>query len=268
MTGAYTDAVLMGLVEAVTEFLPVSSTGHLILAGEILGFQGPPGRVFEVAIQLGSVLAICVLYFKRLWDVLMGLRHDAGARHFAIVSVIAFIPAVIAGVLLHDVIKTVLFSPVVVCTMLFVGGFAILAIERLQRDKPQFHTIEAIPYRTALMIGLAQCLALVPGVSRSGATIMGALCFGVDRKTAAEFSFFQAIPLMAGAVAYDLWKNKDTLDMSGASIIAVGFVTAFLAALVVVRWMLGFVTKHGFAPFAWYRIALGAIGLFYFLIIR
>lgn len=268
MTNVYVDAVLMGLVEAVTEFLPVSSTGHLILAGEIIGFEGPPGRVFEVSIQLGSILAICVLYFKRLWGVLIGLPHDAGARHFALVSIIAFIPAVIAGVLLHDVIKTVLFSPVVVCTMLFVGGFAILGIERWKRDKPQMHSIEAIPYKTALMIGLAQCLALVPGVSRSGATIMGALCFGVDRKTAAEFSFFQAIPLMMGAVAYDLWKNRDTLDASGLSVIAVGFVTAFFAALVVVRWMIGFVTKHGFAPFAWYRIAIGSLGLVYFLLIR
>lgn len=268
MTNVYVDAVLMGLVEAVTEFLPVSSTGHLILAGEILGFEGPPGRVFEVSIQLGSILAICVLYFKRLWGVLVGLPHDNGARHFALVSIVAFIPAVIMGMLLHDLIKTVLFTPVVVCAMLLIGGFAILVIEHWKRDKPQIHSIEAIPYKTAFLIGFVQCLSLVPGVSRSGATIMGALCFGVDRKTAAEFSFFQAIPLMIGAVAYDLWKNRDTLDASGASIIAVGFITAFLAALVVVRWMLGFVTKHGFAPFAWYRIVIGALGLFYFVVIQ
>lgn len=253
-------AVFMGGVEAVTEFLPVSSTGHLILAGRLIGFEGPPGHVFEIAIQLGAILAVCVLYFRRLTKILLDLRSDPAARHFAWVSIIAFMPAVFAGYFLHDIIKTVLFSPWVVCVMLVVGGIAILLIEKL-RPQPRIHGIEAMPYKTALLIGLTQCLALVPGVSRSGATIMGALAFGVDRRTAAEFSFFQAIPLMMGAVAYDLYKNRALLDLSDFTVIAVGFVTAFAGALVVVRWMLGYVTRKGFGVFAWYRIVVGSIGL-------
>lgn len=260
MSLIHLQAFIMGLVEAVTEFLPVSSTGHLILAGELLGFEGPDGRVFEVVIQLGSILAVCVLYFRRLWGVVIGLPHDPAARHFTVVTVIAFIPAVVAGALFHDIIKTVLFSPLVVCLMLVLGGVAILLVEKF-RPVPVLNSIETMPYKTAFMIGLAQCLALVPGVSRSGATILGGLCFGVDRKTAAEFSFFQAIPLMFGAVLYDLYKNRDTLDFSDAGVIAIGFITSFVAALFVVKWMIGFVTRRGFAPFAWYRIVIGLIGL-------
>ncbi|MBU6236170.1 MAG: undecaprenyl-diphosphate phosphatase, partial [Alphaproteobacteria bacterium] len=180
MSIVHLQAFIMGLIEAATEFLPVSSTGHLILAGKLLNFQGPQGHVFEVAIQLGSVLAVLVLYFNRLWGVLVGLPKNEGDRHFAIVSIIAFLPAIFAGALLHDIIKTILFSPFVVCTALLVGGIAMLLIEKY-RPEPRLHSIETIPYKTALYIGLAQCLALVPGVSRSGATILGGLCFGVDR---------------------------------------------------------------------------------------
>lgn len=193
----FLQSVFMGAVEAVTEFLPVSSTGHLILAGEIIDFKGPDGHVFEIAIQLGAVLAVCVLYFQRLANVVISLLKDEGARHFAVASIVACIPAVIAGLLFHDIIKTVLFSPYVVCAALIAGGVAILAIERW-RPAPRIDAIETMPYKTALLVGLAQCLALIPGVSRSGSTIMGALAFGVSRKTAAEFSFFQAIPLLAG----------------------------------------------------------------------
>lgn len=268
MTYEYIQAFLMGLVEAATEFLPVSSTGHLILAGEMLGFEGPPGHVFEVVIQLGAILAICVLYFNRLFKVLVDLPRDRGAQHFVTVNLVAFIPAMIAGLLLHDFIKEVLFSPVVVCAMLVLGGFAILYIERRRAGAPTLHSVEAVPARTALYIGLVQCLSLVPGVSRSGATIMGALCFGLDRKTAAEFSFFQAIPIMLGATTLDLWKARDVLDASGLGVIAVGFVTSFVGAMIVVRWMMGFITRHGFTPFAWYRIGVGIAGLTYFLIIR
>jgi undecaprenyl-diphosphatase len=256
----YLHAVIMGLIEAATEFLPVSSTGHLILADRVLGFKGPPGHVFEVVIQLGAILAICVLYFKKLLSVVTNLHKDEAARHFAIVSIIAFIPAMIAGGLLHGIIKTFLFSPFVVCTMLVVGGVAIIVIERL-KPVPQLFSIETIPYKTAFLIGMAQCLALVPGVSRSGATILGALCFGVERKTAAEFSFFQAIPIMLGAVTLDLFKNRHFLSTEDMSVIAIGFITAFIGALCVVRWMLGFVTRNGFTPFAWYRIVVGTIGL-------
>jgi len=256
----FLQAAFMGLVEAVTEFIPVSSTGHLILAGKIIGFEGPLADVFEVVIQLGAILAICALYFKRLLNVVLGLGHDAGARHFAIVSIIAVIPAFIAGALLHDIIKTVLFSPLVVCVSMVVGGFAILFVER-SKPAARFAEIETMPYTTGLKIGLVQCLALIPGVSRSGATIMGALWLGVERKTAAEFSFFQAIPIMLGASVLDLWKNRHDIDASGAGIIAVGFVTSFVGALFVVRWMMQFVGRHGFAPFAYYRIVAGIIGL-------
>jgi undecaprenyl-diphosphatase len=257
-------AAFMGVVEAVTEFLPVSSTGHLILAGKLIGFEGPGDHVFEVAIQLGAVLAVCVLYFRRLLQVVLGLHSDPRARHFAWVSIIAFIPAVIAGVLLYSVIKTYLFSPLVVCVALIVGGIAILLVERLHPDH-SVHDIESMPYRTALGIGLTQCLALIPGVSRSGATILGALALGVDRRTAAEFSFFQAIPLLAGATLYDLWKNRAGMDFDALSLIAVGFITSFIGAMIVIRWMLGYVTRHGFGVFAWYRIAAGLAGLVFLL---
>jgi undecaprenyl-diphosphatase len=253
-------AVFMGVVEAVTEFLPVSSTGHLILAGEIIGFKGPAGHVFEIAIQLGAVLAVCVLYFKRLLKVVVDLPRDAAARHFAIVSIIAVVPAMVVGALAHDFIKEVLFSPYVVCVMLIAGGIAILLIERLRPDH-DITSIEAIPYKTGFLIGLVQCLALIPGVSRSGATIMGALALGVDRHTAAEFSFFQAIPLLAGAAVFDLWTSRAELDFSAGSLIAVGFITSFIGAMLVIRWMLGFVTRNGFGVFAWYRIVAGSLGL-------
>lgn len=258
MMTEFLQAALLGVVEAVTEFLPISSTGHLILVGEAIGFKGPEGRVFEVAIQLGAILAVCVLFFKRLFGVLMGLHTDPAARHFAIVTIIAFLPAAVVGFLAHGYVKA-LYSPSVVCTMLILGGIAILVIEKL-RPNPAVMSIENMPYKTALTIGCAQCLALVPGVSRSGATIMGALLCGVERRTAAEFSFFQAIPLMFGAVVYDLWKNKDTLNADDMSIVAVGFVVTFIVALFVVKWMLSFVTRHGFAPFAYYRIFAGLVG--------
>lgn len=250
----------MGAVEAVTEFLPVSSTGHLILAGELIGFKATGAHVFEIAIQLGAVLAVCVLYFQRLSKVIIDLPRDPGARHFAVVSLITFFPAVIVGFMFHEFIKSVLFSPLVVCVMLIVGGIAILVIERM-RPAVRVTEIEGMPYRTAFAIGLVQCLALIPGVSRSGATIMGALAFGVDRRTAAEFSFFQAIPLLAGAAAFDLWKNQEMLDASFASLLAVGFVTSFIGALLVIKWMLDYVTRNGFGVFAWYRIVAGSIGL-------
>lgn len=256
----FLQASFMGAVEAATEFLPVSSTGHLILAGRLIGFEGPPGHVFEVAIQLGAVLAVVVLYFQRLWRVLAGLASDPRAQRFAAVSIVAFIPAVIAGFLLYDVIKTYLFSAWVVCVMLVAGGIAILLIEKFH-PRHDIHEIEEMPIKTALLIGLVQCLALVPGVSRSGATIMGALAFGVDRKAAAEFSFFQAIPLLAGAAVYDVWKNRADMDASAVSIIGVGFVSSFIFAMVVIKWMIGYVQRNGFGVFAWYRIVAGTAGL-------
>jgi undecaprenyl-diphosphatase len=251
---------LLGIVEGLTEFLPVSSTGHLILAEEVLGFTGPPGRVFDIAIQLGAILAICVAYFPRLWGVAVAAPTDPGARRFIAAVLLAFLPAAVIGVLAHGFIKAVLFSPWVVAISLIVGGIAILAIERL-RPVPRFDAVEHIPLPTAVGIGFIQCLAMIPGVSRSGATIMGALLLGVERKTAAEFSFFLAIPTMFGATVYDLYKNRATLSMDGGAVIAVGFIVAFLVALPIVRGLVGFVGRHGFAPFAWYRIVLGIVAL-------
>ncbi|MCC6719154.1 MAG: undecaprenyl-diphosphate phosphatase [Acetobacteraceae bacterium] len=252
--------VLLGVLEGLTEFIPVSSTGHLILMEAVIGFQGPPGRVFDIAIQLGAILAVVVLYFRRLLDVLLGLRHDPAARHFTLAVLLAFLPAAAIGAAAHGFIKAVLFSPWVVAVSLVVGGIAILLIERA-RPQPRIHAIEQLPLGRALAIGFIQCLAMIPGVSRSGATIMGALLLGVDRRTSAEFSFFLAIPTMFGATVYDLYKNRAGLNLDGGLLIAVGFIAAFLVALLVVRALIGFITRHGFAPFAWYRIALGLLAL-------
>ena len=252
--------VLLGVLEGLTEFIPVSSTGHLILMAAVLGFEGPPGRVFEIAIQLGAILAVVVLYFQRLFAVLVGLPRDPAARHFAIAIVLAFLPAALVGVVAHGFIKSVLFSPWVVAVSLIVGGIAILVIERA-RPVARIHAVEALPFGRALAIGAMQCLAMIPGVSRSGATIMGALLLGVDRRTAAEFSFFLAIPTMLGATVYDLYKNRAVLTLDGGLVIGLGFVAAFIVAMLVVRAVVGFIARHGFAPFAWYRIALGSVAL-------
>lgn len=259
----YLDAILMGLVEGLTEFLPVSSTGHLIILDELLGFNGPPGKVFEVVIQLGAILAICVVYFSRLWHVATGLRDDPGARRFVMAVLLAFLPAMVLGAGLHGIIKEMLFNPTVVSVALIVGGIAILAVERLV-PVARYHQIEAFPAPLALKIGLCQCLALVPGVSRSGASILGALLMGVDRRAAAEFSFFLAVPTMAGATAYDLYKNWRGMTFDDGALIAVGFVTAFIAAALVVKMLVDFVGRYGFTPFAWYRIAIGT-GMLAFL---
>lgn len=254
------DAVLLGLVEGLTEFLPVSSTGHLILMDDLLGFSGPAGQVFEIVIQLGAILAICVLYFRKLLDVLFGVPTDPAARRFVLNLLLAFLPAAVVGVLAHGFIKAVLFSPWVVSVSLILGGIAILVIERL-RPAPVYHDADDLPPRLAFKIGCAQVISMIPGVSRAGATIMGAMLLKVDRRAATEFSFFLAIPTMFGATVYDLYKNRGTLNFDDAQVIAVGFITAFLAALLVVRALIGFVSRHGFAPFAWYRILVGALML-------
>ena len=255
---AMLEAALLGLVEALTEFLPVSSTGHLIIAAELLNFDGPPGKVFEVVIQAGAVLAILVTYFRRFWDVLLGLGKDPAARRFATAIALAFLPAALIGVVAHKYIKFYLFNPTVVALALILGGIAILVIERV-RPVPTVNQIENFTPRLALGIGLIQCVAMIPGVSRSGATILGALLMGVTRRAAAEFSFFLAVPTLAGAAVYDLYKNRDGLSADGMELIAIGFVTTFLASLWVIRWFVGFVSRRGFAPFAWYRIVAGTV---------
>ena len=257
-------ALLLGVVEGLTEFLPVSSTGHLIVAGDLIGFSGASADVFEVVIQLGAILAICVLYFRRLLNVLIGLPSDPGARRFAIAVIVAFLPAAVIGLALHDFIKSVLFSPYVVCVSLVVGGFAILLIERFE-PKARFHEVEDFTALTAVKIGFFQCLAMVPGVSRSGATILGAVLIGVDRKTAAEFSFFLAIPTMLGASTLDLWKARDLISADDAGTIAIGFIAAMISALFVVRWLVGYVSRHDFSIFGWYRIVFGSLLFAYFL---
>jgi undecaprenyl-diphosphatase len=258
MSGIF-DAILLGVVEALSEFLPISSTGHLLLVSDILGFRSP-GDVFEVVIQLGAILSVCVLFFARLARAVVALPTDPAARRFAASIIIAFMPAAVLGAVLHDYIKGVLFSPVVVGLSLVIGGVVILAIERWH-PPARLHESEALPLGTALAIGFAQVLAMIPGVSRSGATIMGALLLGVDRKAAAEFSFFLAIPTMLGAATYDLYKNRAIMDLDSLWLIAIGFVAAFLAGLVVVDWLLRYVQRHTFKVFGWYRIVFGLVVL-------
>jgi undecaprenyl-diphosphatase len=253
-------AVILGIVEGLTEFLPVSSTGHLILADSLLGFESSSSKVFDVVIQLGAILAVVWTYRERLWHEATGLGSDPRSRRFAANVLLAFLPAAVVGALAHGFIKSVLFSPWVVAVALIVGGIAILLIERLL-TRPRVHDTDDMPAGTALGIGFCQLLAMIPGVSRSGATIMGALALGVDRKAAAEFSFFLAIPTMFGATVYDVFKNRHDLNGGDAATIAVGFVVSFIVALAVVRWFVGFVGRHGFGPFAWYRIAVGGIAL-------
>ncbi len=256
----FLQAAFLGLVEGLTEFIPVSSTGHLILLVDLLGFQGPPGKVFEIVVQLGAIAAVCLVYARTLLGVTLAAPHDPAARRFIGAVLLAFLPAAVVGALAHGFIKSVLFSPWVVCVSLILGGLAILAIERA-KPAARYTAVGQFSPGLALRIGAFQVLAMVPGVSRSGATIMGAMLAGVERRTAAEFSFFLAIPTMLGATVYDVYKNRGTLTLDGGAVIAVGFVVAFLAALLVVRAVIGFIGRHGFAPFAWYRIALGSIML-------
>ncbi|MBN9085432.1 MAG: undecaprenyl-diphosphate phosphatase [Reyranella sp.] len=259
--------IVIGIVEGVTEFLPVSSTGHILLAEEVLHFEGPQGKVFEIVIQAGAILAVCLLYWRKILATVGGvMRREPTSIRFATAVIVAFLPAAVIGVLLHKYIKMMLDTPMVVPIAFIVGGIAILVIEHYAQ-RPRIKSVDEIDWKTALFIGFCQCLAMIPGVSRSGATIMGARVFRVDRATSAEFSFFLAIPTMLGATVYDLYKNWKTLDWQGGGLIAIGFVVAFLSALVVVKPFLRFVSRHGFGVFAWYRIAVGALALV-FLVMR
>ena len=254
-------AALLGVVEGLTEFIPVSSTGHLILLIDILGFNAPPGKVFEIVIQLGAIFAVCFLYREKVISAIIGtLSGNKTEQRFAINIILAFLPAAIIGVLLHGFIKQVLFSPVVVSISLIVGGFIILLVEN-KRPRAVYRNLDSIKPTTALAVGFAQCLAMIPGTSRSGATIMGSLMLGLDRKTATEFSFFLAIPTMLGATVYDIYKNYEMLSLDSAGIIAVGFISAFFAALFVVKSVIAFISANGFVPFAYYRIAIGSVML-------
>lgn len=252
--------IILGLIEGLTEFIPVSSTGHILLAGYFLGFNSP-GKTFEVLIQLGAVLAVLSVYFAKLWRLLLDLPSDPAARRFVLGVLVAFLPAAVVGAAAHGFIKGVLFeTPALICVTLILGGVVLLIVDRLDL-RPQYTGMEQFPVGLAFAIGLCQCLAMIPGVSRSGATIVGALLLGADKRSAAEFSFFLAMPTMAGAFAFDLYKNWAVLDVQDFTGIALGFVTAFLAALLVVRYVLGFIGRHGFAPFAYWRIVAGGVGL-------
>lgn len=251
-------AAILGVIEGLTEFLPVSSTGHLILFADLLGFKEPPGKTFEVMIQLGAILAVVILYFRKLWGTLVGLPSDSSARKFALSILIAFLPAAVLGGLLHGFIKSHLFSPLVVASAFIVGGVIILVVEASQRHI-YFKKADDLPLSTSLLIGVGQCFALIPGMSRSGATIIAGLLLGLERRAAAEFSFFLAIPTMLGAFVYDLYKNKDALSFDDAGLIAIGFTAAFLSALVVIKPFLAIVGRIGFSPFAYYRIAMGVL---------
>ncbi|WP_338665848.1 undecaprenyl-diphosphate phosphatase [Pararoseomonas sp. SCSIO 73927] len=259
-------ALLMGVVEGLTEFLPISSTGHLILLGELIGFQGPPGKVFEIAIQLGAVLAVVVTYWRELMILARGMWRPATVERYTAVNLLlAFLPAMVIGAALHGTITRLLFNPWVVACALVLGGAAIILIERA-RPNPTIRSMPEIGPVAAVIIGFGQVLAMIPGTSRSGATIITALLLGVERRAAAEFSFLLAIPTMLAATAYSLWKARAELDLSGLGQIGVGFVAAFLVALVVVRVVLAFISKIGFTPFGWYRIVLGGIILLWLAI--
>ena len=252
-------AILLGLIEGLTEFLPVSSTGHILLAGHFLGFEST-GKVFEIVIQLGAILAIVTVYFARLWKMLVDLPRDARTRRFIAGILISFLPAAVIGALAHDFIKTVLFeSPMVICVSLILGGIVLLFVDRW-RLQPKYSDVMDFPLSVCLAIGVFQCLAMIPGTSRSGSTIVGALLLGADKRSAAEFSFFLAMPTMAGAVAYDLFKNRDVLSGADFTVIAVGFVVAFVAAVIVVRSLLDYVSRHGYALFGWWRLIVGGLG--------
>lgn len=255
-----TMAALIGIVEGVTEFLPISSTGHLILLVNILGFKGPPGRVFEVVIQFGAILGVCWVYRDRLLNVI-SRPTSPSSLHMAVVLLLGFLPAAIIGFLAHDIIKAVLFNSVVVSIALIVGGVAIIAIERSSR-KNDIRTFDGIPPLKAVQVGLFQALAMIPGTSRSGATIMGGRLLGLSRGVAAEFSFLLAIPTMLAASGYDLYKSAGEINAAGLILLAIGFLSAFMTAVVTVRWLVGFVSSHSFEGFGWYRIAFGTLMLF------
>ena len=254
-------AAIMGVVEGLTEFLPISSTGHLILTAALLDMPGEKTKLFEVVIQTGAIMAIVSLYAAKLWQTLVDLPTQRQAQRFTLNVLIGFFPAALAGVLFIDFIKGTLFNPLVVALGFIVGGFVILWAEHLRKKgaRVSVDDVDSVGWSDALKVGLIQCVALVPGVSRSGATIIGAMLVGFNRKAATEFSFFLAIPMLFGAAAYDLFKNRDLLSVADLPLFTVGLVVSWLSAWVCVKWLLRFVGNHSFVAFAWYRIAFGGL---------
>jgi undecaprenyl-diphosphatase len=255
-------AAILGLVEGLTEFLPVSSTGHLIVAGSLLGYTGDKAKVFEIVIQAGAILAVCWEFRVKLFAAARGIFSDRNAQRFVMNLFVAFLPAAVLGLALDKMIKATLFAPVPVATAFIVGAFVILWAERRQRRNAAIVRIERIEdmhWPDALKVGIAQAFALIPGTSRSGATIIGGMLFGLSRTAATEFSFFLAIPTLFAATGYELFRNRDLLAGGDLSMISVGFAVAFISAFLVVRWLLRYVAHHDFVPFAWYRIAFGVV---------
>jgi len=253
-------ALILGIVEGLTEFLPVSSTGHLILVGDLLRFNGEKAKVFEIVIQCGAILAVVWEYRARFRSVLSGLLTERSAQRFVLNLLVAFLPIAILGLLFGKVIKAALFKPVPVALAFIVGAFIIIWAER-RKHKVRVGSVDEMSWRDALTVGFAQCLALIPGTSRAGATIIGGMLFGLSRRAATEFSFFLAVPVLFAASGYELFKHRSLLSSDDLGMFAVGFVFAFAAAFLSVRWLLRYVSQHDFTPFAWYRIAFGAIVL-------
>jgi undecaprenyl-diphosphatase len=254
-------AAVMGIVEGLTEFLPISSTGHLILAGSLLDFTGEKVKVFEIAIQTGAIFAVILVYWDRLRDTAAGLGSSRRAQRFVANVLVAFVPAAVLGLLLGKAIKAHLFTPTVVASTFILGGLIILWVERRLRPAVRVQEIDDMSGLDALKVGLVQCLALVPGTSRSGATIIGGMLFGLSRKAATEFTFFLAIPTLIGAGAYSLVKERALLSLADLPLFAIGLVFSFASAWLCVRWLLRYVATHDFVPFAWYRIAFGLLVL-------
>lgn len=257
-------SVVLGVVEGLTEFLPISSTGHLIITADLLDYTGESAKTFQISIQLGAILAVCWLYRQRLLRVVTGLHRDADAQRFAVNLIVGVLPSAIFGLLLHKLIKEHLFNSVVVAIALIVGGFIILVVERRERQ-PRITEVDQMQWTDALKLGLAQVFSLIPGTSRSGATIIGGLLSGLSRQAATEFSFFLAIPTMFLATGYDVYKSWHTLAQQDLAFFAVGFITAFFSALLAIKGLIRYVAHHDFKIFAWYRIIFGTIALVYFL---
>ncbi|HTP93851.1 MAG TPA: undecaprenyl-diphosphate phosphatase [Xanthobacteraceae bacterium] len=261
MTLDVVKAIILGIVEGLTEFIPVSSTGHLLLVGHFFGFDDEDfGKSFTVLIQLGAILALLSIYAVRLWQLFLGMFNNREDQRFIIGVLVAFLPAMVIGALAYGIIKSVLFNVWIVCTMFIVGGFVLFWIDRLDL-KPRYHDVTKFSLPMYLGIGVIQCLSMVPGVSRSGATIVGAMLLGADRRAAAEFSFWLAMPTMVGAFAYEAFKDRHELAGGNMLIIAIGFAVSFVCGWFVVKTFLGYVSRHGFALFAWWRIIVGALGL-------
>lgn len=250
--------ILLGLLEGLTEFIPVSSTAHILLAGQLLGFDSP-GKTFEVLIQLGAILAILTVYFGKILRLLLDIPRDARTRRFILAVLLAFLPAAVIGAVLHKFIKEILFnSPTTICLSLVIGGIVLLIVDKM-RLEPRYHDAMDIPLGKAVAIGFCQCLAMIPGVSRSGSTIVGALLLGTDKRAATEFSFFLAMPTMVGAAVYSGYKYRDLFQPADLPVFAIGFVTSFIFAMIAVKALLKFIASHSYAAFAWYRIAFGLV---------